>query len=126
MYILGSSARSARALCPCGDPQALVGPHGPLWAPWGFVGPLGICGFRYALVGRAFEASLGSCERPGPLWAGPLWAGPWWAWWVYVGGARRMGGTRSPIAPRAQHGAYIFNIFPKLGLGFLLVFYRIR
>ena len=54
IYILGSSARSARAH------WAIVGPPGPLWAP------LGTCGPHWALVGRALVCT------PGPLWAGPL------------------------------------------------------
>ena len=52
IYMLGSSAHSAHALEHCGPSMALVGPPGPLWAPWAFVGP------------------------PGRWWAGPLWA-PW-------------------------------------------------
>ena len=63
--IIGSSARSARALGPCGQgpcgpPKSpchkACGSHGPLWA--GPLGP-GPCGRSWALVGQALVGPAG-------------------------------------------------------------------
>ena len=87
IYVVESSARSARDLGPCGPHCApvgrvLVGLLGPCGPPWALVGqplvgtpgplwaPLGSCGPLWALVGRALVGSLlGALGRDacGPL-----------------------------------------------------------
>ena len=91
--ILGSSARSARAVGPCGPPgPCWLGPCGPLWvgplwAPHGPISPWALCGPPWALVGWARmgphghlwaylgPCGLGPCKTPGPLWAPPVLVG---------------------------------------------------